>query len=398
MASQINENLINAAYPVAGQDNSSQGFRDNFQAIVTNFGFAGTEISSLQANAVIRNQNNDLGGNTTITSGIFRTSRETIFAIGSVSGNIPLQYGNGSYQTITLTGSTVLTFNGFSVANGQQTRFRLEVTITNTSHTLTVPAEVSINKDTIAGISGNTIYFEDPGTYIFEFATNDGGSSYHISDLSRPRNEMQSNVSIVTSVNNAAQAGITMTVANVSGSAFGTITCNTLVTGNLVSSSNSASFTGNVTADYFIANTGYIGNILTNAQTNITSVGTLTALSVSGNANVGNLTVTGITDMCAGTVYGLQFVANAADGSSTQIYSNVGAVIVAPNAVIAAYTITMPQTPMNGQIIKISFANTITTLTHTVIGGQTLLGGLATGNANVGGEWIYYDSVWYKTT
>ena len=102
--------------------------------------------------------------------------------------------------------------------------------------------------------------------------------------------------------------------------------------------------------------------------------------------------------MCAGTVYGLQFVANAANGSSTQIYSNVGAVIIAPNAVIAGYTITMPQTPMNGQIIKISFANTITTLTHTVIGGQTLLGGLSTANVNQGGEWIYYDSTWYKTT
>lgn len=398
MASQINENLINALYPVAGQDNSSQGFRDNFSAIQTNFGYASAEISSLQANAVIRNQDNDLGGNTTITAGNFRNSTEVIFSIGSVSGNIPLNYTNGNYQTITLTGSTVLSFNGFSVTAGKNYKFRLQVTITNTDHTLTVPASVSINKDTISGISGNTIYFQDPGVYIFEFSTNDGGTSYAINDLVRPRNEIQGNLTVVTAVNNAAQAGITMTVANVSGSAFGTITCNTLITGNLVSSANSASFSGNVTADYFIANTGYIGNILTNAQTNITSVGTLTALSVTGNANVGNLTVTGITDMCGGTVYGLQFVANAADASSTQIYSNVGAVIIAPNAVIASYTITMPQTPMNGQIIKISFANTITTLTHTVIGGQTLLGGFATANANVGGEWMFYDNVWYKAS
>ena len=398
MASQIDQNTIDATYPVAGRDNSSQGFRDNFSAIQTNFGYASTEISSLQANAVIRNQDNDLGGNTTITAGTFRNSRQVIFAIGSVSGNIPVNYANGSFQTLTMTGSTVLTFNGFSVTNGQNYSFKIQVTVSNTDHTLTIPAAVSINKDTISGISGNTIYFQDPGVYIFEFTTNDGGSSYAINDLVRPRNEIQGNITMVTAVNNAAQAGITMTVSNVSGSAFGTITCNTLVTGNLVSSSNSASFTGNVTADYFIANTGYIGNILTNAQTNITSVGTLTALSVTGNANVGNLTVTGITDMCGGTVYGLQFVPNAANGSSTQIYSNVGAAIIAPNAVIATYTITMPATPMNGQIIKISFANTITTLTHTVVGGQSLNGAFTTGNANVGGEWMYYDSVWYKTT
>jgi hypothetical protein len=352
----------------------------------------------LQSNAVVRNRDNDLGGNTTITSGIFRTSRETIYNIGSTNGNVPVDYLNGSYQTITLTGSTVLTFNTFGGANGQQTRFRLQVTITDTAHTLAVPASVSINKDTIAGISGNTIYFQDPGVYIFEFSTNDGGVSFNIVDLTRPRNEMQGNVSVVTSINNAAQAGITMTVSNVAGSAFGAITCSKLTTGDFTSSGNSATFSGNVTANYFIANTGYIGNILTPAQPNITSLGTLTALSVSGNANVGNLTVTGLTDMCGGTAYGLQFVPNAANGSSTQIYSNIGAVIISPNAVIAGYTITMPQTPMNGQIIKISFANTITSLTHTVIGGQSINGAFTEANANVGGEWMFYDNVWYKTS
>lgn len=398
MASQINQNLIDATYPVAGQDNSSQGFRDNFSAIQTNFGYAYDEISSLQSNAIIRNQNNDLGGNTTITSGTFRTSRETIYAIGGVSGNIPLDYLNGSYQTITLTGSTVLTFNSFSGASGQQTRFRLEVTITNTNHTLTIPASVNINKDTIAGISGNTIYFSDPGTYIFEFGTNNGGTSFHISDLSRPRNEMQGNVTVVTAINNAAQAGITMTVTNVGGNAFGTITCDEIVTGNLTYDANGAVFSGNVEADWFIATSGYIGNIRTPSQTYITDLGTLNSLSVSGNANVGNLTVTGITDMCGGTVYGVQFVPNAANGSSTQIYSNVGVAIIAPNATIASYTLTMPATPMDGQTIKIAFAATITTLTHTVVGGQTLLGGLSTAANTAGGEWIFYDSVWYRTT
>lgn len=398
MASQINQNTIDATYPVAGQDNSSQGFRDNFSAIQTNFGYASTEISSLQANSVIRNQDNDLGGNTTITAGTFRNSRQVIFAIGSVSGNIPVNYANGSYQTLTMTGSTVLTFNGFSAANGQNYSFKIQVTVSNTDHTLTIPAAVSINKDTISGISGNTIYFQDPGVYIFEFTTNDGGTSYIINDLVRPRNEIQGNLTVVTAVNNAAQAGITMTVSNVSGSAFGTITCNTIVTGNLVYDANGAVFTGNVEADWFIANSGYIGNIRTPSQTYITDLGVLNSLSVSGNANVGNLTVTGITDMCGGTVYGVQFVPNAANGSSTQIYSNIGAAIIAPNNTIASYTITMPATPMDGQTIKIAFAATITTLTHTVVGGQTLKGALTTAGNTAGGEWIFYDSVWYRTT
>ena len=37
MASNIVPGNIDGTYPIAGQDNSSQGFRDNFAAIVTNF-------------------------------------------------------------------------------------------------------------------------------------------------------------------------------------------------------------------------------------------------------------------------------------------------------------------------------------------------------------------------
>ena len=129
MTSQINQNNINATYPVAGQDNSSQGFRDNFAAIQTNFGFANTEISALQSNAVLRNQDNDLSGNATITSGAYRSSRDVVYALGSVSGGVSIVYTRSSYQTMTLAGSIVLTFSGFSIPSTQQTRIRLQFEI-----------------------------------------------------------------------------------------------------------------------------------------------------------------------------------------------------------------------------------------------------------------------------
>jgi hypothetical protein len=53
MASNINPNTINITYPVAGQDNDTQGFRDNFSGIKNNFSVALTEISALQANSAI---------------------------------------------------------------------------------------------------------------------------------------------------------------------------------------------------------------------------------------------------------------------------------------------------------------------------------------------------------
>jgi hypothetical protein len=50
MASSITTTNIDATFPVAGQDNDSQGFRDNFSQIKTQLSTASTEITSLQAN------------------------------------------------------------------------------------------------------------------------------------------------------------------------------------------------------------------------------------------------------------------------------------------------------------------------------------------------------------
>ena len=46
MASNINSNNVDGTFPIAGQDNDSQGFRDNFTNIKTNFTNAKTETVS----------------------------------------------------------------------------------------------------------------------------------------------------------------------------------------------------------------------------------------------------------------------------------------------------------------------------------------------------------------
>jgi hypothetical protein len=68
MTSNINPNNIDGTYPVAGQDNNSQGFRDNFTNIKTNFQYAEDEITDLQNNAILKSAlagstlNNDMLG------------------------------------------------------------------------------------------------------------------------------------------------------------------------------------------------------------------------------------------------------------------------------------------------------------------------------------------------
>ena len=54
MASSINTSNIDGAYPVAGQDNSSQGFRDNFTNVKTNFGYTKSELEDLQTKSILK--------------------------------------------------------------------------------------------------------------------------------------------------------------------------------------------------------------------------------------------------------------------------------------------------------------------------------------------------------
>lgn len=68
MTSQILPQAININYPVAGQDNDTQGFRTNYQNIQNNFIVAANEITKLQSN-VTTLLLGTFTGNITSTSG-----------------------------------------------------------------------------------------------------------------------------------------------------------------------------------------------------------------------------------------------------------------------------------------------------------------------------------------
>ena len=60
--SSINFESIDQNYPVAGQDNNSQGFRDNFTFIKSAFTTTKAEITALETNTAKLNDANDFGG------------------------------------------------------------------------------------------------------------------------------------------------------------------------------------------------------------------------------------------------------------------------------------------------------------------------------------------------
>ena len=110
MSSNINITTINENFPIAGQDNSSQGFRDNFNAIKTAFSTATNEITNLQVYSAKLNDDNDFSNK--------RVSRVKIINSGFVAVNSTptisdwsLNYTQGNYHKATMTVTTATNFS-----------------------------------------------------------------------------------------------------------------------------------------------------------------------------------------------------------------------------------------------------------------------------------------------
>lgn len=193
MASNINPNNIDGTYPVAGVDNDSQGFRSNFTNIKNNFTYAKTEIADLQDKVLLKSAltggtlDNSLDG-AILASAEIKDFRETRYDHGTTNGTITLNHANAHYHTVTTNGNISVSFSNLPAA-GKLGRIRLDITIASTAHTLTMPAAVSLGTMGIAGYSSasDTITFTEVGTYVFEFTTDDAGTTIHINDLTRPR-------------------------------------------------------------------------------------------------------------------------------------------------------------------------------------------------------------------
>ena len=92
-------NQINVNFPVAGEDNDSQGFRSNFSRIQSAFLSASKELSELQTNSVSLSDQNDFGNNV-IKRASFQDSSEVVNDAGyfdGTTGTITVNYAEGSY-------------------------------------------------------------------------------------------------------------------------------------------------------------------------------------------------------------------------------------------------------------------------------------------------------------
>lgn len=196
MASNINPNNIDGTYPVAGQDNDSQGFRTNFTNTRNNFVSAKSEIEDLQSKVIVKSAltgttvDNNMGG-TVFQGAEIKDLRETRVDYGTASGTISIDHTAAHNYTVTPTSPISLSFVGFPTA-GKVGRVRVEITVTDTLNTVTLPAAVSKGTAGISGLNNNTITFSELGNYLFEFWSDDGGTTIHIQDMTRPRDYFHS--------------------------------------------------------------------------------------------------------------------------------------------------------------------------------------------------------------
>ena len=176
------------------------------------------------------------------------------------------------------------------------------------------------------------------------------GDGYYLSNINT------GNVGTVANANYAAYAGNVTVNAQPNITSLGTL--------------SSLAVTGNVTAGNMYANSGTIGaslltgTLTTNAQPNITSLGTLTGLTVSGNIGAGNANL-------GNAVTANYFIGSGNNLSNIQASNITGTVA---NANYSAYA---------GQVVDASQSNitSLGTLTGLTINGNLNVGNVSGANA-----------------
>jgi hypothetical protein len=193
--SNINTSNIDPLFPVAGQDNSSQGFRDNYNAIISQFQIAKDEISELQTKSVLKDElsgselSNDMQEaeitNATLKNpgytALSASSNTINVALGSYFKVAALAPGNTS-ATITITSTTWPT-------SGIYSKIMVEVPCTTSTQT-------SINFAITGQDSGNRLLKEASltlphtatsiGSTLWELSTIDKGVNVFLQKVGGP--------------------------------------------------------------------------------------------------------------------------------------------------------------------------------------------------------------------
>ena len=328
MTSQINTNSIDSNYPVPGQNNDSQGFRNNFAAIKTNLNTAASEITDLENKVVLKAAlnnsvlNNDMA-NVLISNASTSGFRATTYNLGNaLSGTVIVSVNQSDVQYGTVAGNTVLQFNDWAPTN-TQSNVVVRLTYSNINASVSLPnAAVSSNNnfgvtllENYANVSGTATLTSPAHANIVElrFSSLDCGNTITVEPINRPYKATQ----LVT--RNVIPTGVPGDVSgdiSVSETIAPTTVTSTTGTGNILTVTTTAGyyidmpivFTGNTDSSNsnIVAGTTYfVSNVANSTAFNISA-------SIGGSQfDVGNSTV----DFAANPVGYLYICTNTFDSN-----------------------------------------------------------------------------------
>jgi hypothetical protein len=362
MSSSINPLNINSNYPVAGVPNNTQGFRDNFTNIQSNFQFAADEITELQTKSILKaaltgsTLDNNMSDNL-IYAALIRDFSGAISTNTATSGAVTVDYSAAHYHVLNPAGNMTLSFTNLP-SSGTLGMWRVRFVVTNVAYTITFPAAVSVGTLGVQGLSGSILTFAQTGTYEFGFTTTTGGSTITIFDLNRPLSYYTNTVNVAATTDSSSTTTGALIVAGgvgiagnlyVGGDIFGNVSITDINTGNVTAAGNVVG--GNINTAGLITATGNVrgGNLVTPGLT-----------SVTGNITGGNIATAGLITATGA----IQSTANVTGGN-----------ILTAGLISATGNITGGNISTGGRI----------TATANVVGGNITTAGIVSATANITG-------------
>ena len=349
----------------------------------------------------------DFASNALVSTGNITGANILTAGLVSVTGNILASrfIGNGSTLS-SITGSNVVGAVGtatFATTSGSATtaatvttNAQPNITSVGTLSTLSVSGNAIAGNYNTAGNISATGNISTAGYFLGNFQGNISGN------IVVPGSNTQ--VLFNDNGNAGASSGLTFDAASNILSAAGNVVASRFIgNGSTLSSITGANVTGNVANATFATSAGTVATVTTNAQPNITSVGTLTSLTVTGNATSGNLLTGGQVSAAGNIISNSYFIGTflgnisgnlTVPGSNTQVIyndsGNAGASAgftfnSASNAMVVTGNVTGGNIRTVGQVSasgNITGANLSVTADAVITGNLTVNGTTTTINSN----------------
>jgi hypothetical protein len=410
MTSQINTNGINVNYPVPGENNSSQGFRDNFAQIRNNLNTGAAEITDLQNKVVLKAAldnsvlNNDMA-NTLISNASTSGFRATTFNLGNaLSGTVLVDVNRADVHYGSVTGDVTFQFGGWAPTN-TESNVVLRLTVANTEANIQLPSQcISSNNnfgvvllENYANISGTATLTAPANTSILEytFSTIDCGNTISVSPTNRPFQTTQVITRDPPSTGVQGDTNGTVAVSTAIGQVTATETANTptVITANTFTSTGSTISGTTLTIGTLASGTIATGMLLSNTAantyivTNISGSGSGSTWTVNNSQTVGAAAINGATGIVGTTLtVGVQTSGTVQEGmvlsgsgvtANTWIVENISGSGTGSKWRVSATQYATPTT-INGNIDVITVSDTTgfyrdmpITFTGTTFGGIT---------------------------